>query len=75
MARDSHQGQVDRGNQGPRYEVVSLLAEALLTVVLDGCEEGGGGRAIPLISGSQPAPLCADGGAEKPGPMHEEAKG
>lgn len=75
MAADSHQGQVNRGNQGPRHEVVSLLAAALLTVILDGCEEGGGSRGIPLISGSQPAPLCADGGAEKPGQMHEEAKG
>jgi hypothetical protein len=75
MAGDSHQAQINRGNQGPPHEVVSLLAAALLTMVLDGSPEGGEDRAIPLISGSQPAPLCPDGGAEKPGPMHEEGKG
>ena len=74
MAGDSHQEQVNRGVQVPRHEAVSLLAAALLAMLLQSREERGGSRGIPLISGSQPAPLCADGGAEKPGPMHEEAK-
>jgi len=56
-------------------EVVEILTACLLEFLLAAGKVAPERGRIPLISGSQPAPLCADGGAEKPGPMHEEAKG
>jgi hypothetical protein len=57
----------------PAHEMAALLAEALLALILSERDSQRGSSEKPLISGSQPAPLCADGGAEKPGPIREEA--
>ena len=53
-------------NPGRRSEVVEILASSLLDLLLTGEGSHSKEGRKPLISGSQPALLCTDDGAEKP---------
>lgn len=67
--RDGVVTQVDRGSpegRTSRNEIVSILAKALLGMLVSGTGRMGGSPRKPLISGSQPALLGGEDGAEKP---------